>query len=440
MSDNSNPIKYHNVIFNNNWTSNQDNILEIFNKLKNNLEIAKQSKFTHIKTYVLDLIQHSIPIYYMSRKNKYSNMSFDEFNILFNKRMLDSISNYDLQINLKRYIKNFDLLPTDIQDLLINLHNGKFVSLDIKFYVENNLNMCKHFSSEHMDLYIFFSNNNYLEIDKLIKQIFTVSKWIYDLNPIYKIKFAYFDTPITKKIHLTNLTNLTDSEKFISSFNVNSGSSVSGKLLMIWRREELLKVLIHEIIHYLDMDLKNYKKLDIFKQIGKLKFPILVNETITELQAQFLHSIYISIIRYDGSFDTFQTIYNYEQIFSWYQFSKIMSFYDIKKFTSNELSAKFNQTTNVFAYYILKPILSLQWPDILLKLNHFKPNSMSDTMFDTISDTISNTMKCSVSNCPIILKNTLNIIKNLKIRFLNKIIKKLQTDDFSLKMTIFSLF
>ena len=140
---------------------------------------------------------------------------------------------------------------------MIDLQNGKFVSLDIKFYVENNLNMCSHYTAEHLDLYIFFSNNNDEFINELIKQIFIVSKWIYDLNPIYKIKFAYFDTPILKQIHPNNLTK---SEKFISSFNVNSGSSIAAQLIMIWRREEILKVLCHELCHFFKLDCHQINK------------------------------------------------------------------------------------------------------------------------------------------------------------------------------------
>ena len=51
---------------------------------------------------------------------------------------------------------------------------------------------------------------------------------------------------------------------------------------MIWRREEVLKVFIHELIHYLDLDVKNDINLTkIFNyNIGKIEQPILINETM----------------------------------------------------------------------------------------------------------------------------------------------------------------
>jgi hypothetical protein len=317
-----------------------------------------------------------------------------------------------LNQNLRKYITNFDLLPIDIQNFIIELQHGKFVSLDIRCYVENNLHTCKHYTSEHMDLYVFTSNLDDIINDELLKQIYIVSRWIYDMNPIYRIKFIYFDTPIAKQL---------SDDNFISSANVNSGLSVLGQLIMIWRREDILKVLIHEIIHYLDMDLKNNKQLNIFKSIGNINYPIIVNETITELQAQFLHSVYISVVNYDGNIDTFYTIYNYEQIFSWYQFAKIMAFFNIKKFKSKELSEKFNQSSNVFAYYILKSIFTLKWTHILFELLYLP----SVNKFETSAN---------------VFKIILDLINNLDVKLLNKIIKKLKSHDKSMKMTVFSKF
>ena len=54
-----------------------------------------------------------------------------------------------------------------------------------------------------------------------------------------------------------------DCEKKLTSININSGLSYENNII-IYRKEELLKVLVHEMIHILDIDIKyendNYKK------------------------------------------------------------------------------------------------------------------------------------------------------------------------------------
>ena len=46
--------------------------------------------------------------------------------------------------------------------------------------------------------------------------------------------------------------------KILTPINVNSGSTLRKQYINLWRHEELEKVLIHELIHYYNIDTKVY--------------------------------------------------------------------------------------------------------------------------------------------------------------------------------------
>lgn len=400
ISNKKNPIKYHNQIFNNVWNENSSNLTELINTLSNDLLyiIDKNIDLSKITEFRWKNIKHDYPLCY---KN---DIPYDQFIKKHQLKQINLENNYELLI--KKYTEN---LSDEILSLLVDFQNGYFISLDIKLYVENNIDKCFKYQFDHMDLYYFTDKLS----KKLLKHIYTISLWIYNLNPLYKIKFIFFDTPLKKELN--------QESKYLSSQHVNSGASLSGSYLMIWRREEITKVLIHELIHYLNIDLKYDKNINkiIKNNIGAYKYPILINESITEILTQFLHSVYISIYQKGSLLDNVKTIYNYEQIFSWYQFSKIMNFFNISNFNQDLINQNFNQTSNVFAYYILKSILTINFPQIILNIN---------------------TKKCNVYKCPFVEQYLNNQLSNKPIQLLNKVIKHLKLNDNSLKMSIFNFY
>lgn len=96
-----------------------------------------------------------------------------------------------------------------------------------------------------------------------------------------------------------------------------------------------------------------------------------------------------------------------------------MNFFNILKFDQELINQQFNQTSNVFAYYILKSILTINFPQIILNIN---------------------TNKCNTYNCPIIEKYLNKNLSNIPYKLLNKVIKYLKLNDNSLKMTIFNYY
>lgn len=318
--------------------------------------------------------------------------------------------------NIKQLIAytNIDNIDIDIlEQINIFLKSNIFVSDDIKVYVENNINMCAKYIFEHLIFYFFYNSNmSKKDIIEITQNIYIISLWIYKLKPMHKIILSYFNVNIKKKINTNSL------HKILSHHNVNSGSTIAGEWIMIWRKEELYKVLIHELIHYLDLDIKNDSLINILphNKIGGNNFPISVNEAITELYAQFLFILYKSTrlqTNIQEAINTIKILYNYELIFSWFQFAKIMNYFSIHKYSDDELKTKFNQTTNVFSYYILKCILTIHFNKIILYFNNTKK-----------------TYKIS--------KYINDLLLNLPIDFIDNIIKYFKNNNNNLRMTLYA--
>jgi hypothetical protein len=473
-----NPIKYHNKYFCNNWNKHTDNINNLFNttsKLLLNIINNTSEEFIDkqkINTKKWNNIYHEYPINYEYYINEKKNIPYDKFWIDYHRRDINIKNIKFLQYILKYNDLNITS-DSDILDKLNYFQNGFFIDLDIKSYVENHIDSYDKYNFPHMNLTFFYSSNIDLKYkSRIIAHFYIISKWIYLLlgNSLQreKINFVYFDTPLVKKIDKTF--------DFLSSHNVNSGLSSSGKILMIWRNEESLKVFIHEMIHYLDKDVKyDYDFNSIINyNLGSIDFPILINETITELQAQIFHTIYISVfidLSNKTTSDkttsdkttsdklnilTFNTLYNYEQMFSWYQFAKIMDFYSIDKFEKKHLINKFNQSSSVFSYYILKSILGIKFGDIIFELDHinyiingkFNPlqnnptellNRSINVVVDDNTHSHNEVIQCNVYECKKLVKYIKKIINKPPIKLLNKVIKHLNLNDESLRMTITEL-
>ena len=147
--------------------------------------------------------------------------------------------------------------------------------------------------------------------------------------------------------------------------NVNGGGDdVFG--IKIYRKEEIIKVIFHELIHYYKLDHKDLDKyqVDIFK-----KFKIIHPEYFLEETDKSIHEAYteycaikyhIAIISYHTKVST-NLIYHYEKIWSLYKVCKILHHYKMSKFEDLYIT-DFVEDTHVFSYYIIK--LFFLWKNV----------------------------------------------------------------------------
>jgi hypothetical protein len=157
---------------------------------------------------------------------------------------------------------------------------------------------------------------------------------------------------IHMKYYLLDVKRVLDGDTYFDKEEVNGGacsSSPNECSITIWRKEEILKVSIHEMIHGLHYDYKQDSS-DIVKhyqnKYGITSPKMNTFEAYTEIWAELLHCFIISCLSDKHSYDLFCANVGIEMEFSHYQSSKVLLLLDKDKHVNKE--------TNVTAYYIIK--------------------------------------------------------------------------------------
>jgi hypothetical protein len=179
---------------------------------------------------------------------------------------------------------------------------------------------------------------------------------LYIYNIVKLFKKLYGEKDIKLQIALCTHKRMI-SKKIIGTVNVNGGQT-DGKSIELFREEEIIKVVCHELIHFYKLDCRSIDNhidniLDDFK-IVQNTIPLSIAEAFTENLACIYHIAIISLYTKVSPY----LIYHYEKIWSLYQVCKILKHYNMKKF-EDLYENKFIQGTNVFSYYIIK--LFLLW-------------------------------------------------------------------------------
>ena len=142
--------------------------------------------------------------------------------------------------------------------------------------------------------------------------------------------------------------------------HVNSGftsRSPKSRSIMIWRSEEVLKLLFHEIVHCIgadelhidDDDLQNLKWMFSLDQ----RRPLLLEETYTELLALVYHCFFVA----EHTQVSFVDILDQERKFAIFQTAKLLSHFGFESFTDIfrvSSIVRFKEKTSAFCYYVLK--------------------------------------------------------------------------------------
>jgi hypothetical protein len=161
----------------------------------------------------------------------------------------------------------------------------------------------------------------------------------------------------------------------IDTMNINSGLSdvcrKSGEIV-IYRKEEWFKVLIHETFHNFGLD---FAAMDIgilktkIRKLFPVKSQMLVFECYTELWAEIINCLFCSYTLIDNKTDKdslflyFNFILEFERIFSLFQMIKFLNFmgltyHDILHSSKSDIAHHlYKEKTHVFPYFILKSIL-----------------------------------------------------------------------------------
>ena len=161
------------------------------------------------------------------------------------------------------------------------------------------------------------------------------------------------------KYYLLDVKRVLDGDTFFDKEEVNGGAcwaSTDECSITVWRKEEILKVSIHELIHGLHYDYKQDTSdiIQFFQQKYGITSPKMnTYEAYTEIWAELLHCFVVSKLSDQHSYDLFASNVGIEIQFSQLQSNKVLTLLNKNK--------DVNKETNVTAYYLIKTEL---WVDL----------------------------------------------------------------------------
>jgi len=223
--------------------------------------------------------------------------------------------------------------------------------------------------------------NSLGKFDKYIRKMIVWLKIAFQYAPYKcskKLKIFCFLTPFKKNLPDNQFTT-------ISSDHCNSAVTTScaphGEII-IYRKEEFLKVFIHETFHTLGLDFSNMPLTNFnkkIKQIFPIKSEFNLFESYAECWASIMNGLISAYFLTDKKEEEEFYLYSefcirFEQIFSLFQMVKILDFmgltytnlYNNDTISNGIRRYLFKEKTNVFAYYIIKNVLLYNNDDFLI--------------------------------------------------------------------------
>ncbi len=293
-----------------------------------------------------------------------------------------SDKNKKMQINVKE-IKSLKELPkTELMDSnFMPGHIKDDILYNILGYMKTSINI----NGVMVNIYYgFFNKSDFNSLKKIKKEIY---------ESIKIIKFCLMYSKLKTMKSLNVYLYLTKAEKKIPKNPVlvlgpnNCNSAVTfacatNGRLMIYRKEEWKKVLIHELFHSLCLDFSgiSYNKLKKnIKKIFDVQSDFEISESYSEFWATILNSCFISYNLLDDvdDVDTFLLFTDFciqlERMFALFQMIKLLHFMGLRYtnlYKSDDLSSGFRkilykEDTNVLCYYVIKTLLLFYNDDFL---------------------------------------------------------------------------
>ena len=233
----------------------------------------------------------------------------------------------------------------------------------------------------------YYTQKKIKKTSKKVETMFIIIQTIKDLfnrDDCFQ-KIVFYDL-YTKKTLPNKKEDIIGQENCNSAFCTVIYNEKKNGDIVLFRNEELIKVLIHELIHanFVDYQIIHSKyQYELTNNICT-SYSILINEAFTETFSSLLHMIYIS----EKTGLNINTIYENEYKHMIIIFNKIIYHYNIKEIEdilkNNGCKKEFKQKTNVFSYYVLK-MLNYKYIDKFLKLMSLYSNknySINNQLFN----------------------------------------------------------
>lgn len=311
-----------------NFSMNEKHLLEN-NLLSSRSTIESCYKFLETE----QLGQKILDSYYKINSNLKSELIAKFPSIEFHSLLINSFTSFkiieDLELRIKKLVTfSVEWQGRKIENLVyMFMYDDDITKIDVDY---------KTLGQYIIERILFF--NNFLKIDKLPS------------------KFIIFLTDKKKEIDEDVIMHM-----HFKTININTAVT-NGRDIIIYRQQELLKSIFHELIHFHNLDFRQIPNTIIQYLIKthniKPDNEYLLYECVTEAMANILNNIFLS-----GNIKDFTHNLKLEIFYSTLQVAKILNICGYKKW--NEFSSldklnnsnpkkHFKQDSCVMSYYILK--------------------------------------------------------------------------------------
>ena len=214
------------------------------------------------------------------------------------------------------------------------------------------------------------------KLDVYNKHVESIVMWLYILNQYASkecasslVIYLYF-TSLEKKIPSSNI-------HILDEINVNTAFTTTcpkDSEIVVFRKEEWFKVLIHETFHNFALDFSDMNNHDSHKcilDIFKVESNVNLYEAYTEFWAEIMNALFCSFFSLKNKNDigdflsNAEFFINFERTFSFFQLVKTLDFMGLtyKDLYSETERSRINrenlykEKTNVLSYYVIKTVL-----------------------------------------------------------------------------------
>jgi hypothetical protein len=258
---------------------------------------------------------------------------------------------------------------------------------EVRTHIDENsaYNLSYTFSLFEREVVVHFiveDSDAELHIERYNQYVEKIFLWLYFVRDYESRSCAKH---LTLYLYLTSLTKaLPESEiHILDEIHVNTGFTYTCPTIseiVVFRKEEWFKVLLHESFHNFGLDFSDMNTSECNKKILSI-FPVEseVNlfESYTEFWAELINALFCSFFAsrekaIDECLENFHAIMFYEQSYSFFQLVKALRFMgltykDLYSSDSHiERETLYRENSNVLSYYVIKTILLSDYPSFLI--------------------------------------------------------------------------
>jgi hypothetical protein len=326
-----------------------------------------------VRQKTIDIIEHLINFIDL----RYLNYSI----IKYNSEYL-----YELFIKIKKHwlidenIKHIELVNENIKykEIMKTINNSIMCEYDYINKILKGVKKIIKLNDGNITFY-YIDLGKYDEDKKQINELFFQSVCLIKFNDLYKkgeIIIIWIPTETERNFNysIINKENINLSIKNFEAFTA-SGVTFNNnpRITIITRYEEISKLLIHELIHNINLDgsgyhshnktiIEKYKKIKNPETKNKIKnydYSYSIYESYTELLSSYLSMIFrnINLIKKEEIIKRFETEIIIEILYSYNTIANLIKLNNYKTYEDFEKQQKFEGDICIYEYYFLKALM-----------------------------------------------------------------------------------